>query len=125
MLIISYQIISYYIISYGMVFRYIVLSYLAILSNTQQSCVPATALYFLFFDVETLVFSTLKCNEQIMKNGSNVAEARMDESGNYTQAHCYILIDLAANDQIKFRNNDATIFYMGGTYGRCNGYLVG
>lgn len=62
---------------------------------------------------------------QIRKNGSTVAEARMDESGNYCQAHCSILIDLAANDQIKFRNNDATIFYMGGTYGRCNGYLVG
>ena len=38
--------------------------YLKILvSNAQQSNVRATALNFLFFDVETLVFLTLTCNE--------------------------------------------------------------
>jgi len=80
--------------------------------------------YFSAFSIKNNSNGTV-ARLQIRKNGSTVAEARMDESGNYTQAHCSILINLAANDQIKFRNNDGTIFYMGGTYGRCNGYLVG
>ena len=47
-------------------------------SNAQQSCVPATALCFFvallfcFFDVETLVFWTLKWNEKSMKNGPKI-----------------------------------------------------
>jgi len=80
--------------------------------------------YFSAFSIKNNANGTV-ARLQIRKNGSTVAEARMDESGNYCQAHCSILIDLAANDQINFRNNDSTIFYMGGTYGRCNGYLVG
>jgi len=62
---------------------------------------------------------------QIMKNGSVIAEARMDESGSYTQAHCTVIENLAANDQIKFRNGDSGSFYMGGYYGECSGYLLG
>ena len=62
---------------------------------------------------------------QILRNGVVKGEARMDESGNYTQAHCTVIENLAANDQIKFRNNDSTIFYMGGYYGSCSGYLIG
>ena len=62
---------------------------------------------------------------QIVKNGSVVGEARMDESGNYTQAHCTVIENLAANDQIKFKSGDSTIFYMGGYYGECSGFLIG
>ncbi len=62
---------------------------------------------------------------QILRNGVVKGEARMDESGNYTQAHCTIIENLAANDQIKFKNGDNTIFYMGGYYGECSGFLIG
>ena len=62
---------------------------------------------------------------RIVQNGSTVAEARMDESGNYTQACAVVILNLAVNDAIKFTNGDATPFYMGGTYGRVNGHLIG
>jgi hypothetical protein len=80
--------------------------------------------YFSAFSIKNNSGGTV-ARLQILQNGSIVAEARMDETGNYDQAHCSILMNLAANDQIKFANGDNTIFYMGGTYGRCNGYLVG
>ena len=62
---------------------------------------------------------------RIVQNGSTVAEARMDESGNYTQACAVVILNLAVNDAIKFTNGDSTPFYMGGTYGRVNGHLIG
>ena len=62
---------------------------------------------------------------RIVQNGSTVAEARMDESGNYTQACAVVILNLAANDAIKFTNGDNTQFYMGGTYGRVNGHFLG
>jgi len=62
---------------------------------------------------------------RIVYNGSTVAEARMDESGNYTQACAVVILNMSANDTVKFRNGDNTNFYMGGTYGRCNGRLIG
>ena len=62
---------------------------------------------------------------RVVKNGSTVAEARMDESGNYTQACAVVILNLAVNDAIKFTNGDNTQFYMGGTYGRVNGHLIG
>ena len=62
---------------------------------------------------------------QIRKNGSNIAEARMDESGNYTQAAVSIILDLVANNTVDFYNGDNTSFYMDGYYGRCSGYLIG
>ena len=62
---------------------------------------------------------------QIVKNGGVIAEARMDESGSYNQACATTVENLAANDQIKFRNGDSTIFYMGGYYGECNGFFIG
>ena len=62
---------------------------------------------------------------RIVKNGSTVAEARMDESGNYTQACAVVILNLAVNDAIKFTNGDNYSFYMGGTYGRVNGHLLG
>ena len=62
---------------------------------------------------------------RLMKNGSTIFEARMDESGNYNQACAIAILDLAANDAIKFANGDNTPFYIGGTYGRVNGHLIG
>ena len=62
---------------------------------------------------------------RVVQNGSTVAEARMDESGNYTQACAVVILNLAVNDAIKFTNGDSTPFYMGGTYGRVNGHLIG
>ena len=62
---------------------------------------------------------------RIQQNGSTVAEARMDETGNYDQACAVVILNLAVNDQIKFVNGDANPFYMGGTYGRVNGHLIG
>jgi hypothetical protein len=62
---------------------------------------------------------------RILLNGTVVGEARMDETGNYDQA-CFVAIyNLAANDSIKFTNGDSGTFYMGGTYGRINGHLIG
>ena len=62
---------------------------------------------------------------RVIYNGSTVAEARMDETGNYDQACCVVILNMSANDTVKFANGDANPFYMGGTYGRCNGYLIG
>ena len=62
---------------------------------------------------------------RIVQNGSVVAEARMDETGNYTQACAVAIFNLAVNDSIKFTNGDNTPFYIGGTYGRVNGHLIG
>ena len=62
---------------------------------------------------------------RVVQNGSTVTEARMDESGNYTQACAVVILNLAVNDAIKFTNGDSTPFYMGGTYGRVNGHLIG
>ena len=62
---------------------------------------------------------------RLNKNGVTMFEARMDESGNYCQACAVAILDLAVNDSIKFTNGDANPFYMGGTYGRVNGHLIG
>ena len=62
---------------------------------------------------------------RIQLNGSTVAEARMDETGNYDQACAVAILNLAVNDQIKFTNGDSLQFYMGGLYGRVNGHLIG
>ena len=63
---------------------------------------------------------------RIIYNGSTVVgEARMDETGNYDQACAVVILNMSANDTVKFINGDSTQFYMGGTYGRCNGYLIG
>jgi len=62
---------------------------------------------------------------RLNKNGTTMFEARMDETGNYDQACAVAILDLAVNDAIKFTNGDATQFYMGGTYGRINGHLIG
>ena len=80
--------------------------------------------YFSAFSIKNNASGTV-ARLQILQNGSIIVEARMDETGNYDQAHCSVLMNLAANDQVKFRNGDSTIFYMSGRYGRCNGYLVG
>ena len=62
---------------------------------------------------------------RIQLNGSTVAEARMDETGNYDQACAVAILNLAVSDQIKFTNGASIQFYMGGLYGRVNGHLIG
>ena len=62
---------------------------------------------------------------QIRKNSSAICEARMDESGNYTQAAVSIILDLVANDTVDFYAGGNTGFYMDGYYGRCSGHLIG
>ena len=62
---------------------------------------------------------------QIRKNGSAVVEARMDESGNYNQASCSIILDLAAGNTVDFYNGASVVFYIDGYYGMCSGYLIG
>ena len=51
----------------------------------QQSCVPATALIFLFFDAEALVFLALKCNEKAMNNLSNINHKSVKNGPNIDQ----------------------------------------
>ena len=62
---------------------------------------------------------------RVVLNGSTAAEARMAEGANYGQACAVVILNLAVNDQIKFTNGDSTPFYIGGTYGRVNGHLIG
>tara|TARA_B100000683_G_scaffold142307_1_gene138417 strand:- start:662 stop:1150 length:489 start_codon:yes stop_codon:yes gene_type:complete len=62
---------------------------------------------------------------QIRKNNAIQVEARMDETGNYTQANATVILDLVVGDSISFYNDDNAEFYMDGRYGRCSGYLIG
>jgi hypothetical protein len=80
--------------------------------------------YFSAFSIKNNANGTV-ARLQLVKNGVVMFEARMDESGNYCQACAIAILDLAVNDAIKFTNGDNTSFYMGGTYGRINGHLIG
>ena len=57
-------------------------------------------------------------------NGTNVGEARMDESGLYNQAAMIFITQLSANDTANFANTSTAAFYMDGFYGKCTGQLI-
>lgn len=86
---------------------------------------PIAGLYqFSAYSIKANV-NNVVCRLQIRKGSTVLAEARMDETGLYTQACCSIIENLAVGDQITFYNGDSYVFYMDGIYGRCSGYFIG
>lgn len=80
--------------------------------------------YFTAYSIKGNV-NNVVCRLQLRKSNSIIAEARMDETGNYTQACFSVIENLVVGDQITFYNGDSYAFYMDGIYGRCSGYFIG